>query len=133
MSSTFGQLFQISTWGESHGDAVGVTVDGCPPKLPLDVEDIQLELDRRRPGQSEISSQRREGDRAQILSGVFDGLTLGTPILIAVWNEDARGKDYEHMRTKYRPSHADDPYCAQDGTTHWRGRGRARADQPGRR
>ncbi|MCL0028929.1 chorismate synthase [Dehalococcoidia bacterium] len=127
MSSTFGQLFRISTWGESHGDAVGVSVDGCPPKLPLDVEDIQRELDRRRPGQSEISTQRREGDQAQILSGVFDGLTLGTPILIAVWNQDARGKDYDHMRTKYRPSHADYSYDAKFGIRNWKGGGRASA------
>ncbi len=127
MSSTFGQLFRISTWGESHGDAVGVSVDGCPPKLPLDVADIQRELDRRRPGQSEISTQRREGDQAQILAGVFDGLTLGTPILIAVWNQDARGKDYDHMRTKYRPSHADYSYDAKFGIRNWKGGGRASA------
>ena len=99
MGNTFGEMFRVSTWGESHGDAIGVTVDGCPPRLPLDVTDIQKELDRRRPGQSEISTQRREGDRAEILSGVFEGLTLGTPILVSVWNKDARSRDYEHMRT----------------------------------
>ena len=90
MGNNFGQMFKISTWGESHGDAVGVTIDGCPPRVPLAVEEVQLELDRRRPGQSEISTQRREGDRAEILSGVFEGLTLGTPILIGVWNQDDR-------------------------------------------
>ena len=127
MASTFGQLFRISTWGESHGDAMGVVVDGCPPQLELSVDDIQKELDRRRPGQSEISTQRREGDRAEILSGVFDGLTLGTPILIGVWNQDARGKDYEHMRTKYRPSHADYTYDAKFGIRNWKGGGRASA------
>ena len=127
MSSSFGQLFQISTWGESHGDAVGVSVDGCPPRMPLDVDHIQAELDRRRPAQSEITTQRQEGDRAQILSGVFDGLTLGTPIQIAVWNEDARGKDYEHMRTKYRPSHADYTYDAKFGIRNWKGGGRSSA------
>ena len=109
------------------GDAVGVVVDGCPPRLPLSVGDVQRELDRRRPGQSEISTQRREGDKAEILSGVFDGLTLGTPILIGVWNEDARSKDYEHMRTMFRPSHADYTYQAKYGIRNWRGGGRASA------
>ncbi len=127
MGNTFGHMFRITTWGESHGDAVGVVVDGCPPRLPLSVEEIQRELDRRRPGQSEISTQRREGDQAQILSGVFDGLTLGTPILIGVWNEDARGRDYEHMRTKFRPSHADYTYQAKYGIRNWKGGGRASA------
>ena len=103
MGNTFGHTFRVTTWGESHGDAVGVTIDGCPPRLPLVVGDIQKELDRRRPGQSEITSQRKEGDKAEILSGVFEGLTLGTPISIGVWNQDARGKDYEHTRTRFRP------------------------------
>ena len=127
MANTFGHLFRITTWGESHGDAIGVAVDGCPPRLPLDVEDIQKELDRRRPGQSEISTQRREGDRAEILSGVFEGETLGTPILIGVWNSDARSKDYEHMRRVYRPSHADYSYDAKYGIRNWKGGGRASA------
>ncbi len=127
MGNTFGHLFRATTWGESHGDAIGVVVDGCPPKLELSVEDIQKELDRRRPGQSEISTQRKEGDRAEILSGVFDGLTLGTPISIGVWNEDARGRDYEHMRTKYRPSHADYTYDSKYGIRNWKGGGRASA------
>ena len=127
MGNTFGHIFRITTWGESHGDAVGVTVDGCPPRLPLAVEEIQRELDRRRPAQSEISSQRREGDKAEILSGLFEGLTLGTPILIGVWNEDARGRDYEHMRTKFRPSHADYTYQAKYGIRNWMGGGRASA------
>ncbi len=127
MSNTIGEMFRISTWGESHGDAIGVTVDGCPPRLPLDVTDIQKELDRRRPGQSEISTQRREGDQAEILSGVFEGLTLGTPILVGVWNRDARSRDYEHMRTTYRPSHADYTYDAKYGIRNWMGGGRASA------
>ena len=127
MGNSFGHMFRITTWGESHGDAVGVVVDGCPPGLPLAVEEIQKELDRRRPGQSEISSQRREGDRAEILSGIFEGLTLGTPILIGVWNEDARARDYEHMRTMFRPSHADYTYYAKYGIRNWRGGGRASA------
>ena len=127
MSNTLGEMFRISTWGESHGDAIGVTVDGCPPRLPLAVADIQKELDRRRPGQSEISTQRKEGDQAEILSGVFEGLTLGTPILVSVWNRDARSRDYEHMRTTYRPSHADYTTEAKYGIRNWQGGGRASA------
>lgn len=106
---------------------MGVVVDGCPPKLPLSEEDIQLELDRRRPGQSAITSQRQEPDQGKILSGVFDGLTLGTPILIGVWNEDARGRDYDYMRTLFRPSHADYTYQAKYGIRNWKGGGRASA------
>ncbi len=127
MGNAFGHMFRVTTWGESHGDAVGVVVDGCPPGLELSVDDIQPELDRRRPGQSRIVTQRRESDRAEILSGVFEGRTLGTPILIGVWNEDARGKDYEHMRTKFRPSHADYSYQAKYGIRNWKGGGRASA------
>ncbi len=127
MGSTFGNLFRITTWGESHGDAVGVIVDGCPPNLELDVVEIQSELDRRRPGQSDITTQRREPDRVEILSGVFEGRTLGTPISIAVRNEDAKGKDYEHMRTAFRPSHADYTYQAKYGIRNWKGGGRASA------
>ena len=127
MGNTFGYLFRITTWGESHGDAVGVTIDGCPPRLPLDVGDIQHDLDRRRPGQSRITTQRREQDQAEILSGVFEGLTLGTPIQILIRNEDAKGKDYEYMRTKFRPSHADYTYQAKYGIRNWKGGGRASA------
>ncbi|HVR00798.1 MAG TPA: chorismate synthase, partial [Polyangia bacterium] len=104
--NTFGSLFRVTTFGESHGSAVGVVVDGCPPRLPVAAEDIQRELDRRRPGQSAITTQRREADRVEILSGVHDGLTLGTPIALMVRNGDQRGGDYEEMRTKFRPSHA---------------------------
>ena len=127
MANSFGHTFRVTTWGESHGDAIGVVVDGCPSRVALDADDLQRDLDRRRPGQSTISTQRRESDRAEILSGVFDGLTLGTPILIGVWNEDARGKDYEHMRTKFRPSHADYTYQAKYGVRNWKGGGRASA------
>ena len=127
MGNTFGHSFRLTTWGESHGDAVGVVIDGCPPRLPLSVDDIQKELDRRRPGQSEISSQRKEGDKAEILSGVFDGLTLGTPIFIGVWNQDARSRDYEDMRTLFRPSHADYTYQAKYQIRDWKGGGRASA------
>jgi chorismate synthase len=127
MGNSFGHTFRVTTWGESHGDAIGVVVDGCPPRVALGLDDLQRDLDRRRPGQSDISTQRREPDRAEILSGVFDGQTLGTPILIGVWNEDARGKDYEHMRTKFRPSHADFTYQAKYGIRNWKGGGRASA------
>ena len=127
MANTFGKMFRITTWGESHGDAVGVVVDGCPPLIEIDVADIQKELARRRPGQSRITTQRRESDEAQILSGVFEGKSLGTPIMIGVWNTDQRSKDYEHMRTKFRPSHADYTYQAKYGVRNWKGGGRASA------
>ena len=127
MANTFGKMFRITTWGESHGDAVGVVVDGCPPQIEIDIADIQKELERRRPGQSRITTQRRESDEAQILSGVFEGKSLGTPIMIGVWNTDQRSKDYEHMRTKFRPSHADFTYQAKYGIRNWKGGGRASA------
>src|SRR5687767_3131333 len=127
MASTFGTLFRISTWGESHGGGVGVVVDGCPPRLPIDIEAIQRELDRRKPGQSKIVSQRKESDTIEILSGVQDGLTLGTPILMMVRNEDARQKDYEELKEKYRPSHADFAYDQKYGIRAWSGGGRASA------
>ncbi len=127
MGNTFGKMFRITTWGESHGDAVGVVVDGCPPLIEIDIADIQKELARRRPGQSRITTQRRESDEAQILSGVFEGRSLGTPIMIGVWNSDQRSKDYEHMRTKFRPSHADYTYQVKYGVRNWKGGGRASA------
>lgn len=127
MSSTSGTLFRISTWGESHGGGVGVVIDGCPPRLQLDIGEVQRELDRRRPGQSSIVSQRKESDTVSVLSGVQDGLTLGTPILLMVANEDARPVDYEEMATKYRPSHADFTYDAKYGIRAVSGGGRASA------
>ncbi len=127
MASTFGTLFRISTWGESHGPSVGVVVDGCPARLPLSVEEIQAELDRRRPGQSRIVTQRQEEDRVEILSGVQDGLTLGTPIAMLVRNQDSRSRDYDDMRDKYRPSHADFAYDQKYGIRAWSGGGRASA------
>lgn len=127
MGNTFGHLFRVTTWGESHGEAVGVVIDGCPPRVDISAEAIQVELDRRRPGQSAISTQRKEKDQAQILSGVFDGKTLGTPISIVVWNQDMRGKDYSHMKDVYRPSHADYTYDAKYGIRNWKGGGRASA------
>ncbi|MCG9893989.1 MAG: chorismate synthase, partial [Fimbriimonadaceae bacterium] len=127
MSSSFGHLFRLSTFGESHGVGVGVVVDGCPPGLALSEADIQAELDRRRPGQSKIVTQRKEGDRVEILSGVQDGLTLGTPIGMLVRNADQRSGDYDEMRTKYRPSHADFAYDQKYGLRAWSGGGRASA------
>jgi len=125
--SEFGTLFRISTWGESHGPTVGVVVDGCPPRLPLTAAEVQVELDRRRPGQSAITTQRREPDEVEILSGVHDGLTLGTPVALLVRNKDNRGGDYEEMRAKFRPSHADYTYQAKYGIRAWQGGGRASA------
>ena len=127
MSSTWGHSFRISTWGESHGGGVGVVIDGCPPRVPLSLAHIQAELDRRRPGQSEITTPRKEADRAEILSGVFEGLTTGTPISIMVKNEDQRSEAYNEMATKYRPSHADYTYDAKYGFRDWRGGGRSSA------
>ena len=127
MSSSFGTLFRATTFGESHGPAVGVVVDGCPSLIQLSDEDVQKELDRRRPGQSKLVTQRQETDRVEILSGVLDGATLGTPIAMLVRNEDARSRDYEEMRTKYRPSHADFAYDQKFGVRAWSGGGRASA------
>jgi len=127
MGNIFGQAFKITTWGESHGDAVGVIIDGCPPGIEITVEEIQADLNRRKPGQSEISTQRKEGDQAEITSGIFDGQTLGTPISIIVWNTDAKGKDYEHMKDVFRPSHADYTYQAKYGIRNWKGGGRSSA------
>lgn len=127
MGNTFGRAFRVTTWGESHGDAIGATIDGCPPGIELDLSIIQDELDRRKPGQSEISTQRKEGDKAEILSGIFEGVTLGTPISISVWNSDARSKDYEEMKLLYRPSHADYTYQAKYGLRNWKGGGRSSA------
>jgi len=127
MANTFGHLFRITTWGESHGGAVGVVVDGCPPCLELSEADIQPELDRRRPGQSSIVSPRKETDTVQILSGTFEGKTLGTPICMLVRNEDARPESYSEMATKFRPSHADFTTIAKYGIRNWQGGGRASA------
>ena len=127
MASTFGQIFRIHTFGESHGGGVGVVIDGCPPRVPLPLEVIQHELDRRRPGQSDIVTPRKEADTAEILSGLHDGVTLGTPIAIFVRNTDQRPGAYDEMALKYRPSHADYTYDAKYGIRAPSGGGRASA------
>ncbi|MDE0738726.1 MAG: chorismate synthase [Planctomycetota bacterium] len=127
MGNTFGKIFQISTWGESHGPAVGVTIDGCPAGVPIDEEAIQVELDRRRPGQSDITTPRSEDDRLEVLSGVFEGISTGAPILLMVRNKDARPQAYDHLKDVYRPSHADYTYQAKYGHRDHRGGGRSSA------
>ncbi len=127
MPNSFGKLFKITTWGESHGPAVGVVIDGCPPRLPIDAAEIQVELDRRRPGQSDIVSPRHEDDRVEILSGIFEGRTTGAPISLLVRNADQRPGAYDEMRDKFRPSHADYTYQAKYGIRDHRGGGRSSA------
>ncbi len=127
MSSQLGTLFRVSTWGESHGGGVGVVIDGCPPRLRISEAEIQQELDRRRPGQSDIVTPRKEEDSCRILSGVFDGQTLGTPIMIMVENQDARPEAYSEMKAAYRPSHADYTYDAKYGFRNHQGGGRSSA------
>jgi chorismate synthase len=127
MGNTFGHLFRITTFGESHGGGVGVIIDGCPPRLEISAAEIQVELDRRRPGQSKITTPRKETDTCEILSGVFEGKTLGTPISILVRNKDTRSQDYDEMVTTYRPSHADATYDAKYGIRNWQGGGRSSA------
>ena len=127
MGNTFGQLFRVTTWGESHGGAIGAVVDGCPARLPLSEADIQPELDRRAPGQSALVTQRKESDTVRILSGVFEGQTLGTPISLLIPNEDQRSRDYAEVAEKYRPSHADYTYDAKYGIRDYRGGGRTSA------
>jgi chorismate synthase len=127
MGNTFGHLFRITTFGESHGGGVGVIIDGCPPRLEISEAEIQVDLDRRRPGQSKITTPRKESDTCEILSGVFEGKTLGTPIAILVRNQDARSQDYDEMAVKYRPSHADATYDAKYGIRNWKGGGRSSA------
>lgn len=127
MGNTFGHLFRITTFGESHGGGVGVVIDGCPPKLEITAEEIQFELDRRRPGQSKITTPRKETDTCEIVSGMFEGKTLGTPIAILVRNKDTRPQDYDEMAVTYRPSHADATYDAKYGIRNWQGGGRSSA------
>ncbi len=125
--NTFGRLFQVTTFGESHGGYVGCVVDGCPPGMKLSIEDIQKELDRRRPGQSDITSPRKEEDKIEILSGIIEGRTTGTPLLLLAKNKDAQPTDYNHLKNLYRPSHADYTYEKKYGFRNWQGSGRASA------
>lgn len=125
--NSFGQLFRITTFGESHGEAIGVIIDGCPAQLVVDMEYIQGELDKRKPGQSKITTQRKESDTVRILSGVFEGKTTGTPIMMLIPNEDQRSKDYSHNTDVFRPSHADYTYQAKYGIRDHRGGGRSSA------
>jgi len=127
MGNIFGQLFRVTTFGESHGGGIGVIIDGCPPRIEISEAEIQRELDRRRPGQSKLTTRRKEADRCEILSGVFEGKTLGTPIAVLVRNKDTRPEDYSEIARKFRPSHADYTYEAKYGIRNWQGGGRASA------
>ena len=126
-SNSFGHVFRVSTWGESHGPAIGCVIDGAPPLVPLSEADIQYDLDRRRPGQSRHTTQRREPDEVEILSGVFEGQTTGTPISLVIHNRDQRSKDYGEIKDRYRPGHADYTYDAKYGIRDYRGGGRSSA------
>lgn len=126
-ANSFGTLFRVSTWGESHGPAIGAVVDGCPPRLPLDEAWVQDFLDKRKPGTSRFVTQRKEPDRVEILSGVFEGRTTGTPISLLIRNEDQRSKDYSEIAAKFRPGHADYAYWAKYGIRDYRGGGRSSA------
>ena len=125
--NTFGKFFRFTTWGESHGPAIGCVIDGCPPNIPISESDIQKEMDKRRPGQSKFTTQRKESDKAIILSGVFEGKTTGTPISIIIHNEDKRSRDYETIKDKFRPGHADYTYFKKYGIRDFRGGGRQSA------
>ena len=125
--NTFGKLFRFTTWGESHGTAIGCVVDGCPPNIDLNHQDIQIELDKRKPGQSKFTTQRKEDDKVQILSGVFEGKTTGTPISLIIYNKDMRSKDYNEIKNKFRPGHADYTYFKKYGIRDFRGGGRSSA------
>ena len=125
--NTFGKIFRFTTWGESHGPAIGCVIDGCPPNIPLTEKDIQADMDRRRPGQSKFTTQRKEPDKAIILSGVFEGKTTGTPISIIIYNEDKKSRDYESIKNKFRPGHADYTYFKKYGIRDFRGGGRQSA------
>ena len=125
--NTFGKFFRFTTWGESHGPAIGCVVDGCPPNVALKQEDIQKELNKRKPGQSKFTTQRKEDDKVEILSGVFEGKTTGTPISLIIYNKDMRSRDYETIKNKFRPGHADFTYFKKYGIRDYRGGGRQSA------
>ena len=125
--NTFGKIFRFTTWGESHGPAIGCIVDGCPPNIPISEKEIQKDMDKRRPGQSKFTTQRKESDKISILSGVFQGKTTGTPISMIIYNEDKRSRDYESIKDKFRPGHADLTYFKKYGIRDYRGGGRQSA------
>ena len=125
--NTFGKIFRFTTWGESHGPAIGCVVDGCPPNIPLSEKDIQIDMDRRKPGKSKFTSQRKESDKVEILSGIFQGKTTGTPISMIIYNQDAKSRDYETIKNKFRPGHADYTYLIKYGIRDFRGGGRQSA------
>ncbi len=125
--NSFGKIFKLTTFGESHGKAIGCIIDGVPAGLAINIDDIQLELDRRRPGQSKLVTQRKEGDKVELLSGIFDGKSTGTPISMVIYNQDAKSKDYSHIADKFRPSHADFTYQEKYGIRDYRGGGRSSA------
>ena len=127
MSNTFGKIFKLTTYGESHGKAIGGIIDGCPPNIELDFEEIQHQLDRRKPGQSKITTQRKESDTFQFLSGIFEGKTTGTPIAFQIINENQKSRDYSHNKEVFRPSHADFTYQKKYGIRDFRGGGRSSA------
>ena len=125
--NTFGKFFRFTTWGESHGPAIGCVVDGCPPNIKLNIRDIQLELNKRKPGQSKFTTQRKEDDKVEILSGTFEGKTTGTPISMIIFNKDMRSRDYKNIKDKFRPGHADYTYFKKYGIRDYRGGGRQSA------
>ena len=125
--NTFGKMFRFTTWGESHGLAIGCVVDGCPPNIKLSKKDIQIELNKRKPGQSKYTTQRKEDDKVEILSGIFEGKTTGTPISMIIYNKDMRSKDYVNIKNKFRPGHADFTYFKKYGIRDYRGGGRQSA------
>ncbi len=125
--NTFGKIFRFTTWGESHGPAIGCIVDGCPPNVVLSEKDIQIDMDRRKPGKSKFTSQRKEADKVEILSGIFEGKTTGTPISLIIYNKDAKSRDYETIKNKFRPGHADYTYLKKYGIRDYRGGGRQSA------
>jgi chorismate synthase len=125
--NTFGKIFRFTTWGESHGPAIGCVVDGCPPNIKLSVDEIQKELNRRKPGQSKFTTQRKEDDKVEILSGMFEGRTTGTPISMIIYNKDMRSRDYGNIKNKFRPGHADFTYFKKYGIRDYRGGGRQSA------
>ena len=125
--NTFGKIFTLTSFGESHGKALGCVIDGCPPGIDLSENDIQIDLDRRKPGNSKFTTQRKEGDKVEILSGTFEGKTTGTPICLIIYNEDQRSKDYGEIKDKFRPGHADYTYTKKYGFRDYRGAGRSSA------